>query len=144
MSARRTTRAGASDSDLTDNDHGTGPATSVFPALSANEYRKGDEDQPTTANKFGPVACELTHRDPLPAEVMPIEEEDSPDVEVMKIFRLKIAGLRRLPKHQRAQAIRLVLEWLWSTMAGLREKRLYERHARHTLRQQMRMPMSRL
>ena len=128
--------AGANDSEPTENDRGTVPATSVSPALSpANENQKEDEDQSFASSKFIPAASELTRREFLPAEMMSAEEEDTPDFEILKIFRRKIAGMRRLPRHQRAQVIRAALEWLWSNMAALREKRAYARHRRHIQRQ---------
>lgn len=120
-----TTSAGASDSEPMENKRGIGPATPVSAALSANEKRKEDGDQAFTLIKFNPAAPEVTRRDFLPAELMSTEEEDNPDVEIQLIFRRKIAGLRRLPRHQRAQALRAALEWLWSTLAALREKRAY-------------------
>jgi hypothetical protein len=125
-------RAGASDSGSAENDTGTGPATPVSPALSAHQNQK-EEFQPVAPNKFWMAANELMHRDILPVDPIAGEEEDSPDFEIMNIFRRKIAGLRRLPKHQRAREIRAALEWLWSTMAALREKRAYARSRRHTL-----------
>jgi hypothetical protein len=127
-------RAGARDNDLTENDAGTGPATSESPAFSAYQYQK-EEYLQTAVIKFRPAANELTCRDVLPADPIASEEEDSPDFEIMKIFRRKIAGLRRLPRAQRAQEIRAALEWLWSTMKALRDKRAYARHRRHILRQ---------
>jgi hypothetical protein len=135
--------AGASDSESAENDTGTGPATPVSPALSAHQNQK-EEDQPTAVIKFRPAASDLARRDIFPVDPIPGEEEDNPEFEVMKMFKQKMAGLRRLPKHQRAQAIRAALEWLWSTMAGLREKRAYARHQRHMQRLRMRPPALRL
>jgi hypothetical protein len=123
--------AGASDSESAENDTGTGPATPVSPALSATENRKEDEHQPITLITFRSETDELTRRNLLPADLMPVEEEGSPDVEILKIFRRKIADLRRLPKHQRAREYRAALEWLSATMNALRDKRAYARHRRH-------------
>jgi hypothetical protein len=134
-------RAGASDSESAENDTGTGPATPVSPTFSAHQNQK-EEDQPTAVIKLRPSANELTHRDILPVDPIPGEEEDSPEFEVMKMFRRKIAGLRRLPKHQRAQAIRAALEWLSATMKALRDKRAYARHRRHMLWQMRRIRLS--
>jgi hypothetical protein len=133
-------RAGARDKGLTENDAGTGPATPVSPALSAHENQEVNEDQPFMAFKFRAATTELTRREFLPADLILVEEADSPDpdFEIMKIFRQKIAGLRRLPKRQRAQARRAALEWLWSNMKALRDKRTYARHRRHMLWQMKR------
>jgi hypothetical protein len=139
MSAKKTMRAGASDSESAENDTGTGPATPVSPAISAHQYQK-EEYQPAASYRFWTAANELTRRDILPADPISSEEEGSPDFEIMRIFRRKIASLRRLPKHQRAQEIRAALEWLWSTLKGLREKRLYARHRRYVQRQHRQSP----
>ena len=78
-------RAGASDSELTENDTGTGPATPVSPALSATGNQQEDEHQPATPITFRSETDELTRRNLLPADLMPVEEEGSPDVEILKI-----------------------------------------------------------
>jgi hypothetical protein len=131
--------AGASDSERTENDRGTGPATSVSPVLSANENQKEDDYQPFASGKLKMATSELTRPDLLAAEPTSAEDEGSPEFEILKIFRRRIAGLRRLPHHQRARAIRAALEWLWSTLAALREKRAYARHRRHMLWQMKRI-----
>jgi hypothetical protein len=128
-------RAGNSDSELTENELGTGPATPVSPAHLASENREEGEKQPAASIRFMAVATELTGCDLLAAEIMSAEEEGSPELEILLIFRRKITGMRRLPRQQRAQAIRAALEWMWSTMAALREKRAYGRHRRHIIRQ---------
>jgi hypothetical protein len=123
-------RAGGSDSGPTENEPGTGPATPASPSVSASHIRKEDESRPPTFTKIGREASGLTLRDLLSADLISPEEEASPEFEILKTFRLKIAGLRRLPRHQRAQAIRVALEWLSAMMKGLREKRAYARHRR--------------
>lgn len=133
-------RAGTSDSGPTENDRGTGPAPPVSPVLSANENQKENENQPFAPIRLKLSGTELTGGDRLPVELMSTEEEGSPELEVLLIFRRKIAGLRKLPRQQRAQEIRAALEWLWSSIAALREKRAYARHRQHMLRQQRRQP----
>jgi hypothetical protein len=122
---------------------GTGPANPVSPSLSPANENQEDERRPFVPIHFKPVAAELTGRDCLFAELMSSEEEDCPEFEILLAFRRKISGLRKLPRHQRAQEIRVALEWLLSTMKGLREKRLYARHARNIQRQHRQMPRPR-
>jgi hypothetical protein len=75
------------------------------------------------------------------ASFEPAEDLDSPESEIQDVFRRKIAGVRLLPRHERAQAVRAALEWLWFAMNALREKRAYENHTRHLLwRMQMPRP----
>jgi hypothetical protein len=132
-------RAGAGDSDLTENDTGTRPASLVSPSVSANENLKEEKEQPFLPLNVKRVASELARPDRLPADLISVEEEGNPEFEVLLMFRQKIADLRRLPKHQKAQAHRAALEWLWSTMAALREKRAYARHRRRMVWQMKRM-----
>jgi hypothetical protein len=61
------------------------------------------------------------------------EESDSAEIEAQAIFRRKIAGLRRLPRRQRAQALREAREWLAVALQALREKKATARHARYML-----------
>jgi hypothetical protein len=67
------------------------------------------------------AASEFALRDIASVDSGPAEEADSPETEIQTIFRLKIAGLRRLPCRERAQAFRAALEWLWFAMSALRE-----------------------
>jgi hypothetical protein len=103
------TRALASDSGLSENDPGTGPATSASPAHSAN-----DDEQP-------------------------IDEGDGAEIEIENIFKRKIAGARLLPRCERAQARREARDWRRLALKALREKRLNARHARYMQRLWKRM-----
>jgi hypothetical protein len=125
---------------FTANDRGTGPATSVSPASLADEDQKAFEYQPFACAKCHAPAVELIHGVASFAESEPVDEAGSPEGEIQAIFRCWIAGLRRLPKRERSQALRAALEWLWFAEAALREKRLAERNARYRLRQQVRPP----
>jgi hypothetical protein len=67
----------------------------------------------------------------LPAlDFGPIDDQDSPEAEIVGIFRRKLAGLRFMSRQERAQAVRAALEWLWFAMAALREKRAFARPTR--------------
>jgi hypothetical protein len=111
----------------------------VSPAPSAQDHEKEFEHQPFACVRFFPAATELT-RDAEPAPDGPVDDAASTAAEIQAIFRSRIAGLRRLPKRERALALRVALEWLWFAEAALREKRMIERSAhyeqdrRHRLR----------
>ena len=128
-------RAGASDSGPTENERGTGPAPPVSPSVSASESQKEDESRPPALTGFSLKVPDLTDDDLPSADLVSAGEEGSPEFEILKTFRLKIAGLRRLPRDQRARAIRMAIEWLSAMMKGLRERRAYSRHSRKILRQ---------
>lgn len=104
MKRRRTTRAGASGKGHLENDRGTGPATSVSPATSANESSE------------------------------PIDEGDAAEFEIEIEFRRKLMGLRLLSKRERAQARRAAKDWRRLALKTLRERRTRDRQARYALR----------
>ena len=106
----------------------------MSPSVTANENRKEEKKQTFLPLNAGRAEGEPAHPDFQAVELMSAEEEGSPELGILRIFQQKIAGVRRLPRHQRAREVRVALEWLWSSMAALREKRLYERHPRRTLR----------
>jgi hypothetical protein len=101
MNMKRRTRAGASGNGSTENDPGTGPATSASPAHQAHEMDG------------------------------PIDEGDAAEIEIETIYKRKIAGARLLPRRERALARRDARDWRRLALKALREKRATERHARH-------------
>jgi hypothetical protein len=104
-SVRRKTPVHASDSGLSANDSGTGPATSASPAHTAYEMDG------------------------------PLDEGDAAEIEIETISQRKIAGARLLPRRGRALGRRGAREWRRLALKALCERRLSERHARRTLRQ---------
>ena len=115
----------------------------MSPAPSAQDHEKEFEHQPFACVRFLPTATELT-RDAETSPDGPVDDAASTAAEIQAIFRSRIAGLRRLPKRERAQAMRAALEWLWFAEAALREKRMIERSAQYehyrSLRLQRRKP----
>jgi hypothetical protein len=108
----------------------------VSPALSAEHDREEFEHHSFACVRFLPAARELT-RDAEPASDGPPDDTASAAAEIQAIFRSRVAGLRRLPKRERAQAMRAALEWLWFAEAALREKRMIARDARFSLRRRV-------
>ena len=104
--------ARASDSGFTENDPGTGPATSASPAHLADESNE------------------------------PFDEGDAAEIEIETIFKRRIAGARLLPRRERAAARREARDWRRFALKALREKRRSERHARDMLRQLKRIRRS--
>jgi hypothetical protein len=110
---------------FTANDGGTGPATSASHALTAHTIEEYERYR-----VFAATALDVT-RLSLPAiDFGPIDDQDSPEAEIVSIFRRKLAGLRFMSRVERAQAVRAALEWLWFAMAALREKRAFVRPTR--------------
>jgi hypothetical protein len=85
------------------------------------------------------AALEARGRAGLP-ELESLEEDEGAVREIDQLFRRRLAGLRRLPRHQRAQALRAAREWRRQALRALKERRAAERHARHLLRQQLHKP----
>jgi hypothetical protein len=115
-------RAGATDSGSSENDRGTGPATSVSPASSAIEDKE---------SHWSPRWRDGEEEDRGGAEFQ-IDEE----------FRRKLLGARQLPRRERRQALRAAFDWRRLALKELREKQAVARHARHFLRQ-LHMPLPR-
>jgi hypothetical protein len=67
-------------------------------------------------------------------------EDDDPEATagILKIFQQKLNGVRRLPRRQKAAALRAAREWLAGAMTDLRERRTYRRHAIDAMRRQER------
>lgn len=84
------------------------------------------------------AALENTHRVP-PPELEPLEENEGAVREIGELFRRRLAGLRRMPRYQRAHALRAAREWRRQALKALKEKRTVERHARHLIRQQQKL-----
>jgi hypothetical protein len=71
----------------------------------------------------------------------PVDDDDAQVQEIEAMFKRKLSGLRRLPRHARAHALRAAREWRLAALAALREKRARERHAKWVLwRQQLPAP----
>jgi len=122
---------------LAENERGTGPATPVSPATSASEQSRPDKFQAVARTILNAAAAiELTRRDFLSLGSDAPEDDGATEIEAE--FRRKIAGLRRLPRQQRAAAVRAAREWFLVALSALREKRARDRHARHMLRRQQR------
>jgi hypothetical protein len=114
----------------TANDSGTGPATSASHALTAHTIEEYESYRVFASARFDASALEVI-RFSLPAiDFGPIDDPNSPEADIVNIFRRKLAGLRFMSRQERAQAVRAALEWLWFAMAALREKRSYARPTR--------------
>ncbi|HLH97040.1 MAG TPA: hypothetical protein VKW08_18170 [Xanthobacteraceae bacterium] len=83
------------------------------------------------------VARDLQGPDPMLRGIEAIED-DGTHLEIEAEFRRRISGLRRLPRHARAQALRFAREQRFIALAALREKRQRERQGRsEALRQRL-------
>jgi hypothetical protein len=59
-----------------------------------------------------------------------VEEHEAAEAEIEAMFKRRLMGLRRLPRYQRAGALRAAREWRQVALKALRETRATERHAR--------------
>jgi hypothetical protein len=105
---------------FTENDRGNGPATFNSPANQANH--KG---QPIEFN----TPARAAHGPPIPFD--PVEENDAAAAEIEAMFKWKLIGLRRMPAHQRAHALRAAREWRLQALLALRKKRARDQQARY-------------
>jgi hypothetical protein len=69
----------------------------------------------------------------------PIEEDDSAELDVEAWFKARLTAIRRMPRCQRAIALRAAREWRQLALKALREKRARDRHGRYEA-WQLRLP----
>src|SRR5262249_7835428 len=121
--ARRT--SGVEGSDLaTENDRGTGAADPESPAdKPANQgINLMSQVRPETA--YAPAAVVLTSRGSEPVIDMESPDDDGAAyTEIDAAYRRRLIGLRRLPRHERIQALRAAREWRAVALMALRQKR---------------------
>jgi len=105
----------------------------------ANNKEEPVEDQVRIATAFdGKVSAEAMHNF-VPLESEGIGEDGT--CEIQENFRRMLAGLRRLPRRERAQALCAAREWRSFALNAARERRARERDARFMLwRQKFRPP----
>ena len=102
----------------TENDRGNGPATPGSPGKPANHRQEPIEFKTPPQASNG-----------LPFEQ--VDEEDAAQAEIEAMFRWKLISLRRLPRYQRAAALRAAREWRLLALLTLREKRARDRRAQY-------------
>jgi hypothetical protein len=74
----------------------------------------------------------------LPAMGWPTIDEHGAGREVEAVFQDMLSGIRRLPRRQRAAALRAAREWRFLEMKALRDKRARERRGRYLALRQLR------
>ena len=55
-------------------------------------------------------------------------------MEIESLYRRRLAGLRRLSRHERAAALRAARDWRRQAISALRERRAAMRHANRLAR----------
>ena len=78
--------------------------------------------------------------DEPPSSMDLANEGDAAEIEIRTTFRRMMMGLRRLPRRERAQALRAAREWRSFALNALHEKRQRDRHARYMQRRRNQMP----
>jgi hypothetical protein len=119
------------------NKRGTGPATSESPDYPAHTTKQSS-DRPSdvlarlTLRPSAVIEVTKRHAPALAPE--PFEDGVGAELEIDAEYQRRLAGLRRLPRHERAAALRLAREWRQLALRALREKRATARHAARSLR----------
>jgi hypothetical protein len=119
-------------------DRGIGPAPPRSPDYVARKIERSSEEPSDfcVRSSFNSRAVlEVTRRTVRLPELEPVADDDAAATEINDLFRRRLTGLRRLPRHDRSHALRAAREWRRLALKALREKRAAERHARHRLRQ---------
>jgi hypothetical protein len=103
----------------------------VSPGALANENNQPIKFQaPARGSIEMTAAIASTHRAPL-AGLEPVQEDDAAEIGIEETFRRMLMGLRRLPRRERAAALRAAREWRMIALKAAREKRAGQRHARY-------------
>jgi len=85
------------------------------------------------------AAIEATARHSASPVGKNVEEDEGAELEIEDEFRRKLAGLRRLPRHERPHALRAAKDTRLHALRILREKRAWARRAQRTLRRLKRL-----
>lgn len=119
-------------------DRGIRPAPPRSPADQASTSERS-LDRPTIGRArsawHSAAALETARHAARLPELEPLEEDEGAVLEINQLFRRRLAGLRRLPRHQRTDALRAAREWRRQALRAVKQRRAAERHARHLLRQ---------
>ena len=119
-----------------ENNGGIEPATPGPLLYSALTNGQPEEREAPVRTNFSAALIEVTEDGLAPIDIGPMDDGGAAAIE--EIFRCKIAGLRNLPRRERPNALRVARDWRLLAMADVREKRMYERHARYMQARQQR------
>jgi hypothetical protein len=119
-------------------DRGIGLAALRSPDDQASTSERSSDWPPIGSARsawYSAAALETTQRAAHVPDLEPLEEDEGAVLEINQLFRRRLAGLRRLPRHQKADALRAAREWRRQALRAVKDKRAAERHARRLLRQ---------
>jgi hypothetical protein len=126
----------AKSKDPMESNRGAEPATLVPPVSLANKLT-GEEDRPSNSRRrfiaFENAQMEVTHGLSERLVLPDNECDESASAEIDAIFQRKLAGIRRLPKHERSSARRAAMEERAMAHLALRRKREATRQLRRFL-----------
>jgi hypothetical protein len=80
---------------------------------------------------FDGTCIELIGRGSFPIGPPPTDEDDAGEVEIKAVFQGKLMALRRLPRRERAAALRAAREWFLMALKAAREKRARDRYGKY-------------
>src|SRR5262249_29881177 len=89
-------------------------------ALS-DQVREAAKDGLSFRNKSSAEDAEPCRASPV--ELDAVDDDQGLDSEIRRQFRLRLAQLRLLPRHERAYALRAAREWHGTALKALRDKR---------------------
>ncbi len=123
------------------NDRGIGLAALRSPANQASTTEGLSEGSALrrALSSWSVAALENGRRAARLPELEPLEEDEGAVREISELFRRRLAGLRRLPRYQRAHALRAAREWRRQAFRALKDKRATERNARYLFRRQQKL-----
>jgi hypothetical protein len=118
------------------NDRGIGLAALRSPADQASTSERSLDGPPIGYGRspWHSATLEIGRRAARLPELEPLEEDEGAVREIKDLFGRRIVALRRLPRRERADALRAAREWRRLAFKALKEKRAAGRYARKMLR----------
>jgi hypothetical protein len=97
----------------------------------ASEKEQAIRIENSTRAQFNTADIELRRGGSFPIGPPPADDDDAAEAEIKAVFQGKLMALRRLPRHERAPALRAAREWFLMAMKAAREKRARDRYGKY-------------
>jgi len=97
----------------------------------ASEKEQAIPIEGATLAQFNAADLELTRDGLFSIGPPPADDDDAGETEIKAVFQGMLRCQRRLPRHERAAALRAAREWFLMAMKAAREKRARDRYGKY-------------
>jgi hypothetical protein len=120
-------------SERAETDRGAGPIATPAPhETPASENSPFGFARTVARAEFPEAAFEVARGGPA-HEFESLADDGAAEAEINAAYRQRLSGLRRMRRHERAQAVRAAREWRFLSLKALRDKRARDRRARYEI-----------